>query len=79
MRHSEFYIGLDFYTATGRWRCTDLGTRMAVAIRLDACDSSWYNGPPYSVSESVFDENDVEGCSLEPDAVHAPPESRPKV
>jgi len=24
----------------------------------------WFNGPPYVVAESVFDENDIEGCSL---------------
>lgn len=22
----------------------------------------WFNGPPYAVSESVFDEDDFEGC-----------------
>jgi len=75
MRQREFSIGLEFFTATGRWRCTDVGTRVVVAIRLDASDSSWYSGPPYSVSESVFDEYDMEGCSLGPDAVHALPEA----
>lgn len=69
MHHNDFSIGLDFYTATGRWRCTDVGTRVIVAIRLDASDASWYVGPPYAVAESVFDEYDLEGCSLEP-AVH---------
>jgi hypothetical protein len=56
MRHCDFYVGLDFYTATGRWRCTDVGTRVIVAIRLDAPDDSWYHGPPYAVAESVLDE-----------------------
>ena len=37
---------------------------LAVAIKLDQPDSSWYNGPPYAVSEMVFDEDDVEGCAL---------------
>jgi hypothetical protein len=78
MRHSDFSIGLEFYTATGRWRCTDVGTRIVVAIRLDTRDADWYNGPPYAVSESVFDEYDMEGCSIEADAVQAVPESRPK-
>jgi len=78
MRHSDFHIGLEFYSATGRWRCTDVATRVVVAIKLDASDSSWYNGPPYAVSESVFDEYDMEGCSMEADAVEAPPESLPK-
>jgi hypothetical protein len=45
MQHRDFYIGLEFYTGAGRWRCTDVGTRVIVAIRLDASDPSWYNGP----------------------------------
>ena len=77
MQHGDFYIGLEFYTATGRWRCTDAGTRVIVAIQFDAPDASWYNGPPYSVAESVFDEHDLEGCSLDADAVHAPLPSHP--
>ena len=76
MRHSDFYIGLSFNTAAGRWRCTDVGTRVIVAIRLDAPDDSWYHGPPYAVAESVLDENDLEGCSLQADAVSPPPQSR---
>lgn len=66
MEHREFSIGLEFVTASGRWRCTDVGTRVIVAIQLDAPDDSWYNGPPYPVLESVFDEYDFEGCSLDP-------------
>jgi hypothetical protein len=27
----------------------------------------WLNGPPYAVAESVFDEDDFEGCSMELD------------
>jgi hypothetical protein len=77
MRHDEFHIGLEFYTATGRWRCTDVGTRVIVAIKLDQADPRDYNGPPYSIAEHVFDENDLEGCCLAPDEVAAPPESRP--
>jgi hypothetical protein len=38
------------------------------AIKLDAPDENWYNGPPYAVREEAFDEYDMEGCSLEPDA-----------
>jgi hypothetical protein len=29
-------------------------------------DSSWFNGPPYAVSEHVFDEDSIVGCSREP-------------
>jgi hypothetical protein len=38
---------------------------MAVAIRLDQFDESWYNGPPYAVQEVVFDEYDFDGCSTD--------------
>lgn len=62
-----FQIGLEFYTASGKWRCTDIGTRVIVAIKLDQTDESWYNGPPYAVAETVFDEYDFGGCSLNPD------------
>ncbi|MGH6899756.1 MAG: hypothetical protein ACREJ5_24935 [Geminicoccaceae bacterium] len=65
MRHQDFRIGLEFMTATGRWRCTDVGTRTIAAIKLDRPDdSSWFNGPPYAVAEQVFDEYDIEACWL---------------
>ncbi|MGH9842910.1 MAG: hypothetical protein ACREEM_29580 [Blastocatellia bacterium] len=67
MTKDEFQIGLEFYTASGKWRCTDVGTRVIVAIKLDKTDESWYNGPPYAVAEAVFDEYDMGGCSLDPD------------
>jgi len=66
MKHSEFRIGQSFYTATGEWRCTDIGTRTIAAIKLDKQDVSWYSGPPYAIVETVFDEYDLDGCSLTP-------------
>ena len=55
MKHSDFKIGIEFLTATGRWRCTDVGTRTIAAIRLDLDhDPAWYNGPPYAVVERVY-------------------------
>lgn len=65
MIRDDFQIGMEFYTATGKWRCTDVGTRVVVAIRLDKDDVSWYAGPPFAVSEWVFDEYDLAGCSLD--------------
>lgn len=73
MRHDECHIGLEFYTATKRWRCTDVGTRTIVAIALDAPDESWYNGPPYAVREMVFDEYDLDGISVSPEDVCCEP------
>ena len=63
LEKSDFYIGFEFWTATGRWRCTDVGTRTIAAIKLDEPDPSLYNGPPYKIVEHVFDEYDFDGCS----------------
>jgi hypothetical protein len=69
MTHDDFSIGSEFYTETGRWRCTDKGTRVIVAIHhLDQDDASGYNGPPYAVAEQVFDEYDFGGCRIAPDS-----------
>ena len=73
MNHADFVLGGPFWCAGRAWRCTDIGTRVITAIRLDHDDDpSWYNGPPYAVSESVFDENDFAGCALEPVPASAP-------
>lgn len=34
MNHAEFLIGMEFETSAGRWRCTDVGTRTVVAIKI---------------------------------------------
>ncbi|WP_216644621.1 hypothetical protein [Candidatus Thiodictyon syntrophicum] len=57
---TDFSIGCEFWTATGRWRCTDIGTRTLCAIKLDGDPRNWV-GPPYSAAESVFDECDMGG------------------
>src|SRR5208282_6517446 len=67
MKHSDFRIGCEFLSGSGRWRCTDVGKRTIAAIRLNHDDDpSWYNGPPYAVAESIFDEYDIEGCEPAP-------------
>jgi len=33
----------------------------------DAATEGWFEGPPYIVAESVFDEYYIQGCSLRPD------------
>lgn len=80
MRHGDFAIGKEFMTDTGRWRCTDIGTRTIAAINISevhvthltddghttsevvSSDPSWFNGPPYAVAESVFDEDSIAEC-----------------
>ena len=34
MKLSDFKIGESFWNETGEWRCTDIGTRVIVAIRV---------------------------------------------
>ena len=50
MKHLEFQIGLEFSMSGNRWRCTDVGTRTIAAIKLEAPDPSWFNGPPYAIA-----------------------------
>ena len=79
MKHGEFQVGMEFWCGGRRWRCTDIGTRVVVAICLEPHEvvtaapdgtrattvtdnDSWFDGPPYAVVESVFDESDFGGC-----------------
>jgi hypothetical protein len=64
MEHKDFIIGQEFLYGEKRWRCTDIGTRVIVAICLDGHpdNPSWFHGPPYAVAETVFDEDDMEAC-----------------
>jgi hypothetical protein len=67
MEREQFKIGETFWSDGKAWRCTDIGTRVVVAIRLEHDDDpTWYNGPPYAIAEIVFDEDDLEGCRPEP-------------
>ena len=36
MNHEQFRIGLEFWCGGKRWRCTDVGSRVVVAISLEA-------------------------------------------
>jgi hypothetical protein len=65
MRLSDFRIGMEFWLSGSRWRCTDIGTRLVIAIRLDHDDDpSWYDGPPYAVCECPIFQHDFTACSL---------------
>ena len=90
MEHSEFTLGATFWCGGRQWRCTDIGTRTIIAIRIDSVDvgsnvpelrrtldrheaenQGWFNGPPYTIAESVFDQDDLDGCSPEPETAPA--------
>lgn len=90
MKLSDFRIGLEFTLDEGasRWRCTDIGTRVVIAIRIDSAQIStkrncepvttktvsgaeaeaagYFNGPPYGVLETVFDEYEIDQCRPAP-------------
>lgn len=70
MNHSDFYIGQTFITGTGRWLCTDIGSRVVVAVQQASgqaeVSKEAIKGPPYEVQEVVFDEYDFSGCVMEP-------------
>ena len=36
MKLGEFHIGLEFWCGGNRWRCTDVGSRVVVAVSLEA-------------------------------------------
>jgi hypothetical protein len=38
MKNSDFSIGLEFWSGNKRWRCTDVGTRVIIAICLEPRD-----------------------------------------
>jgi len=64
MKHEDFKIGQAFTTETGRWVCTDKGTRTVTALR--ASDMATETDPPYSTQEVSFDEGDFPGCEPAP-------------
>jgi hypothetical protein len=75
MRREDFRIGLEFIMSDARWRCTDVGSRVVTAIKLDYPeDPRWYNGPTYAVVEHVIDEDDMPACEpvIVADNPHSP-------
>lgn len=69
MKIKEFTIGTVFYGNAGfQWLCTDKGERTITAIMLDPDKKAyWFEGPPYSVEEKVFDEYDMKNLYLSPE------------
>lgn len=77
MNHDQFEVGQDFFCGDHKWRCTDKGSRVIVAIQIDevktnlnnkglnyteATRTGWFRGPPYAVVERVFDEDSQQAC-----------------
>ena len=58
------FLPNNWYGYRGQVRCTDIGTRVVVAICLSGHhdDPSWLDGPPYAGAEVIFDEDDLKAC-----------------
>lgn len=52
-------IGSMFICNSRMWQVTDIGTRTVMAIPQK---EGWMEGPPYSLAEIVFDEEDAQVC-----------------
>lgn len=76
MQLADFAIGKPFKLGDHIFHCTDVGSRVVVAVPAeievstssgksrvdDAIAGGWLNGPPYAAAELVFDEYDLERC-----------------
>ena len=62
MKLADFKIGEIFYTPASKWMCTDIGTRVIVAINYQEKVENNETTPPYGIIELVFDEYDMEIC-----------------
>lgn len=56
MRRADFRIGLEFWCGGQRWRCTDIGSRVVVAICLEPHEivSAEWNGDPPTRREERY-------------------------
>lgn len=70
MKREEFRIGGVFYTGSGSWICTDIGTRVIVAVQAHLLRE---RPAPCEWAEHTFNEYDQEGCSESPDEWDQPP------
>ena len=61
---NEFEKGKSFWTGTGEWICTDIGTRTIAAVRKDDMIDQYGKvvEDPVSCSELIFHRYDWGGC-----------------
>lgn len=55
LQHTDFFIGREFWTETGHWRCTDVGTRTICAIHLEPLTRST-DQPDGTFTKSIRDD-----------------------
>lgn len=71
MNIREFIIGDYFYYNNGKYKCTDIGTRTISAIKiLGDENTSIYQGPPYKVTEILFNLDEIKLCKLEEEKIN---------
>ena len=61
MKHNEFVIGQDFICADRRWRCTDIGCRVIVAIPADYAEITRYSAKQMQTKTTALTEKDLFG------------------
>lgn len=72
MGHDQFHIGLEFWCGGKRWRCTDVGSRVVVAISLEpheVVEIEPVAGQPAQVRESRFITDDPRWLNGPPFAI----------
>jgi hypothetical protein len=61
-------ICLDETEIVRSWLDPALPETRRTLSRSDAEAEGWFNGPPYAVAESIFDEYDIHPCSFDPES-----------
>ena len=57
MQHSDFFIGMEFMTEAGQWRCTDIGTRTIIAINISSVEVTTSSGDGHVSSETITNDS----------------------
>jgi len=65
MKHGDFSIGMQFMTDSGRWRCTDIGTRTIAAIKISEASVTTRAADGTMTTRTE--------CSPDPSWFHGPP------
>jgi hypothetical protein len=62
MNLKDFKRGDTFFMGGNAWVCTDVGSRVVVAVRASDLEGCVTKGPPYECAECVLDEYDLAAC-----------------
>lgn len=62
MQLSDFTIGLEFKCSGNRYRCTDVGSRVVVAIRIEPVIIAWVKDGHRGQRKLTYEKAIMEGC-----------------